>query len=196
VPRHENDTCIEDTDPPPNVKPESHRIHSDAHSETAHQQHQQNQVDQDTVTTEDAVYNATTTPENTELRHQSKVHKHEHIEKQTDGMGKCSDKGDKTIEGMDTELPWKDKEGAQDDMRTSTKRSNRMKLEKTGEPQNERSRSSTRRTVHKDRKTLFLIPTQNPPTPPTLPMSIIKIARLNINGITARTRVGMLADFV
>jgi len=61
---------------------------------------------------EDAVHNATTTRENRELRHQSKVHKHEHREQQTDSMGKCSDKGDKTIEGKDTELPQQDKEGA------------------------------------------------------------------------------------
>ena len=38
VPRHEDDTCIEDTDPPPTVEPEARRIHSDVHSETAHQQ--------------------------------------------------------------------------------------------------------------------------------------------------------------
>jgi len=41
VPRHEDDTCIEDTNPPPTVEPEPHRIHSDAHNETAHQQQQQ-----------------------------------------------------------------------------------------------------------------------------------------------------------
>ena len=67
-------------------------------------------------------------------------------------MRKCSDKRDKTIEGMDTELSQQDNEGAQDDMRISPKRQKKMKIEKTGEPQNERSRSSTRRTVHKDRK--------------------------------------------
>ena len=83
VPRHEDDTCIEDTEPPPTVEPESHWRHSDAHSETAHQ-HQRNQMKQDTVTLkEDAVHNATTTRENRELRHQSKVHKNEHIEQQT-----------------------------------------------------------------------------------------------------------------
>ena len=40
--------------------------------------------------------------------------------------------------------------------------------------------------------------TTPPPNPPTVPMSTIKIAtlRVNINGITARTRVGMLADFI
>ena len=68
-------------------------------------------------------------------------------------MGKCSDKGDKTIEGMDTEIPQQDNERAQYDMRISPKRPKKMKMEKTGKPQNERSRSSTRRTVHKDRKT-------------------------------------------
>ena len=36
VPCHEDDTCTEDTDPPPTVEPEQHRIHSDAHNETAH----------------------------------------------------------------------------------------------------------------------------------------------------------------
>ena len=36
----------------------------------------------------------------------------------------------------------------------------------------------------------------NSPTPPPVPMSTIKIATLNINGITARTRVWMLADFI
>jgi hypothetical protein len=87
-----------------------------------------------------------------ELRHQSKVHKHEHIEQRTDSMGNCSDKGDKTIRGMDTELPQQDKDGDQDDMRSSPKRPKKAKVEKTGKPQNERSRSSTRRTVHKDRK--------------------------------------------
>ena len=41
APRHEDDTCIEDTDPQQTVKPESHRIHSDVNSETRHQQQQQ-----------------------------------------------------------------------------------------------------------------------------------------------------------
>jgi len=51
VPRHEDDTCIEDTDPPPTVEPEPHRIHSEAQNETAHQQlQQQNQMEQDTDT--------------------------------------------------------------------------------------------------------------------------------------------------
>jgi len=109
-------------------------------------------------------------------------------------MEKCSDKGDKTIEGMDTELSQQNNEGDQDDMRISPKRPKKMKIEKTGEPQNESSRSSTRRTVHKERKTLCLNPTQQPPTPPTVPMRTVKIATLNINGLTARTRVGMLAD--
>ena len=68
-------------------------------------------------------------------------------------MSKCSDKGDKIIEGMDTALPQQDKEGAQDDMRISPKRSKKMKVEKAGEPQNKSSCSSMRRTVHKDRKT-------------------------------------------
>jgi len=157
VPRHEDDTCIEDTDPPPTVEPEPHRIHGDAHNETAQQQQQQqqNQMEQDTDTIlEDAVHNVTTIRENRELRHHSKVHKHEHIEQQTDGMGKCSDKGDRTIEGMDTELPQQNNERAQDDMRISPKKPKKMKMEKTtGEPLNERSRSRTRRTVHKDRKT-------------------------------------------
>jgi len=102
---------------------------------------------------EDAIHNATTTRENRELRHQSKVHKHEYIEQQTDSMGKCSDKRNKTREGVDTELLQQDNEGAQDDMRISPKRPKKMKIEKTGEPQNERSSSSTRLTVHKDRKT-------------------------------------------
>jgi len=94
VPRHEDDTYIEDTDPPPTVEPESHRIHSNVHSKMAHQQQQQNQIAQDTdAIMEDAVHNATTR-ENRELRHQSKVHKHEYIEQQTDSMGKCSDKGE------------------------------------------------------------------------------------------------------
>jgi len=66
VPRHEDATCIEDTDPPPTVEPKVHRIHNDAHSETAHQQQQQqNQMEQETATImEDAVHNATTTREN------------------------------------------------------------------------------------------------------------------------------------
>jgi hypothetical protein len=39
-------------------------------------------MEKDTVTImEDAVHNATTTRENGELRQQSKVHKHEHIER-------------------------------------------------------------------------------------------------------------------
>jgi hypothetical protein len=87
VPRHEDVIYTEDTHPPPAVEPESHRIHSDAHSETTHQQQQQqqNQMEQDSYTVmEDAVHNATTTRENGELRHQSKVHKHEHTEQQTD----------------------------------------------------------------------------------------------------------------
>jgi hypothetical protein len=40
VPRHEDDTCMEDTEPPPTEEPESHRIHRDAHNETTHQQPQ------------------------------------------------------------------------------------------------------------------------------------------------------------
>jgi len=154
VPRHVDDTCIEDTDLPQTVEPESYRVHIDAQSETTHQQQkQQNQMEQDTDTImEDAVHNATTKRENRELRQQSKVHKHEHIEQQTGSMDNCSDKGNKTIEGMDTELPHQDKEGAQGDMTSSPKTPKKMKVEETGEPQNERSRSSTRRTVHKDRK--------------------------------------------
>jgi len=112
VPRHEDDTYIEDTDPPPTVEAESHRIHSNVHSKTAHhQQQQQNQMAQNAdALMEDAVHNATTTQENRELRQQSKVHKHEYTEQQTDSMGKCSDKGNKTIEGMDTELLQQDNE--------------------------------------------------------------------------------------
>lgn len=85
VPHHVDDTCIEDTDPPPTVERESHKVQSNAHSETAHQQqHQQNQMEQDTdITKEDAVHNATTTRENRELRHQSNAYKQENIE-QTD----------------------------------------------------------------------------------------------------------------
>ena len=75
VPRHENDTYIEDTDPPPTVEPESQRIHSNVHSETAYQQRQQNQMAQDTdAIMEDVAHYTTTTRENRELRHQSKVH--------------------------------------------------------------------------------------------------------------------------
>jgi len=111
-------------------------------------------MEQDTDTImEEAVNNVTTIQENRELRYQSKVHKHEHTEQQRDRMGKCSDKGERTIEGLDTELPQLDNERAQDNMRISPKRPKKMKMEKTGEPQNERSRSRTRRTVHKDRKT-------------------------------------------
>jgi len=154
VPRHDDDTYIEETDPPPTVEPESQRIHSNVHSGTAHQQQQQQyQMAQDTdAIMEDVVQNATITRENRELQHQRKVHKHEYIEQQTDSMGKCSDKRDKTREGMDTELSQQDNEGAQDDMRISPKSPKKMKIEKTGEPQYERSRSSTRRTVHKDKK--------------------------------------------
>jgi len=55
-------------------------------------------MEQDTdIIMEDIEHNATTTRENRELRHQSKVHKHEHIEQQTDSMGKCSDKRGKTM---------------------------------------------------------------------------------------------------
>jgi len=47
VPRHEDDTSIEDTDPPPTVEPEPHRLHSEAQNETAHQQkQQQNKMEQ------------------------------------------------------------------------------------------------------------------------------------------------------
>ena len=72
VPRHTDDACIEDA--PPNLEPESHRIHSDAHNETTNQQQQQqSQVEQDTdIIMEDAVHTATTIQENRELRHQNK----------------------------------------------------------------------------------------------------------------------------
>jgi len=112
---------------------------------------------------EDAVHDVTTIRENRELRQQSKIHEHEHTEQQTDSMGKCSDKGDKTIEGMDTELLQQDNERAQDDMRISPKRTKKMKMEKTGEPQNERSRSSTRRTVHRNRSHDISPQHNNPP---------------------------------
>jgi len=112
-------------------------------------------------------------------------------------MGKCSDKGDRTIEGMDTELPQQDNERAQDDMRISPKRPKKMKMEKTGEPQNESSRSRTRGQSTKTGRDDISPQQNNPsPTPPTVPISTIEIATLNINGITARTRVGMLADFI
>ena len=39
-------------------------------------------------------------------------------------------------------------------------------------------------------------PNKTTPPPPTVPMSTIKIATLNINGITARTGLGMLADYI
>ena len=39
-------------------------------------------------------------------------------------------------------------------------------------------------------------PNNPPPTPPTVPMSTIKIATLNINDMTARTSVEMLAHFI
>jgi len=63
VPHHEDGTCIEDKDSSPTVELQSHRIHSDAHSGTAHQQQQQqNKMDQDTITMmKDAVHNETTT---------------------------------------------------------------------------------------------------------------------------------------
>jgi hypothetical protein len=73
-------------------------------------------------------------------------------------MDNCSDKGDKTIEGMDTELPQQDKDGAQDDMGNSPKRPKKMKVEKTGEPQNKRSPCSTQWTVHKKDPTQHNIP--------------------------------------
>jgi len=44
-------------------------------------------------------------------------------------MGRCSDKGDRTIEGMGTELPQQDNERAEDDMRISRKRPKKMKME-------------------------------------------------------------------
>ena len=80
VPRHDDDTYMEDTDPPPTVEPESQRIHSNVHSETAHQQQQQQyQIAQDTdAIMEDVAQNATMRRENRELQHQSKVHKHEY----------------------------------------------------------------------------------------------------------------------
>jgi len=52
-------------------------------------------------------------------------------------------------------------EEAQDDVRLSPKRTKKMKAEKTGEPQNERPRNSTRLIAHKAVKTSLLIPTQH-----------------------------------
>jgi len=72
---------------------------------------------------EDAVH-STTTGENRELPHHSKVHTRTH--RTTDNMGNCNDKGDKTIEGMGTDRPQLEKEGAQDDMRSSPKRPHRQ----------------------------------------------------------------------
>jgi len=62
-------------------------------------------MEQDSYTVmEDAVHNATTTRENGALRHQSSVHKREH-RTIVRHYGNFSDKSDKTIEEMDTELP-------------------------------------------------------------------------------------------
>jgi len=109
--------------------------------------------DSQATPSEDAVHNTTTTRESRGNRNQTKIHKHAQIEHQTESMGTCSDSGDMLIEKMATELTQQDKEGAQDDLRISPKRPKKMKVGKMGEPQNERLRSSTRRTVLKDRKT-------------------------------------------
>jgi len=154
VPRHKDNTHIDDTNPPPTVEPESHRIHSDAHSVTEHQQQQQDQMEHDTVTVnEDTVHNATTTRQNRENRNQTKIHTYEQIEQQKESMSKCSDSGDMLIEEMDTHLTQQDKEGDQDGERISPKRPKKMEVVKMGEPQNECPRSSTRRTALKDRET-------------------------------------------
>jgi hypothetical protein len=56
---------------------------------------------------------------------------------------------------MDTELPQLDFEGAIDDMRGSPNGPKKIKVKKTGETHNERSRSSTRRTVHRQEDITF-----------------------------------------
>ena len=102
---------------------------------------------------EDEVHTKTTPQENRGNPSQTKTHKHAQIEKETESMGQCSDSEDMLIEEMATGIMQQDKEGTQDDVRISPKRPKKMKVEKMGEPQKERSRSSTRRTVLKDRKT-------------------------------------------
>ena len=114
-----------------------------------------NPMDSDSQATpsEDAEHNKTTTRENRGNRNQTKIQKHAQIEQQTESMGTCSDSGDMLIEEMATELVQQDKEGAQDDVRISPKRPKKVKVEKMGESQNERPRSSARQTVLQDRKT-------------------------------------------
>jgi hypothetical protein len=77
----------------------------------------------------DTEHNAATTRGKGELRSQRKVHENDNIEKQTENMGKGSDRGDMDIEWMDTELTQQDMEGVQDDVRLSPSRTKKMDVD-------------------------------------------------------------------
>jgi len=91
---------------------------------------------------------------------------------------------------MGTELPQQDKEGAQDDMRSGKKRPKEMKVEKTENYRTNGLAATCDGQTTKTRRRDISSQHNNPPNQPTVPTNIIKIATLNINGITARTRVG------
>lgn len=56
------------------------------------------------------------------------------------------------MQETDTGLTQQDMEGTQEDVRISPKRTKKMKVEKAGEPQNERTRNITRPVAHKNGK--------------------------------------------
>jgi hypothetical protein len=53
---------------------------------------------------------------------------------------------------MDAKMTQLRVEGTQEDVRLSTKRKKKMKVEEIGEPQTERNRNITRRAAHKSGK--------------------------------------------
>jgi hypothetical protein len=69
-----------------------------------------------------------------------------------------------------------------------------MKTENTWELPIERTRNTTRRAAYKKREVITY--TSITHSPPLTPLNVIKIVTLNINGITAKTKVVMLTEFV
>jgi hypothetical protein len=76
-----------------------------------------------------------------------------------------SDRGDVTMDETDTEPTHQDAEGTQEDTTLSPKQTKKMRVEKTGEQQNEQTHNMMRRAAHKRGKTKRFNPT-TPLLPP------------------------------
>ena len=92
----------------------------------------------------------------------------------------------------ETTFPSLTREGTKEEIRHSTKRT--KKTEKAGEHHSGRSRSLSRGVPCKSGKPSYVL--DHVSIPHTLRTHVTKIATLNINGITAPTRVGILLEFI